>query len=482
MVALAIGLTYLLAGLILLRGPRTRGFLAVVAWPLTLFISLARRVRRNRAMEPANSLPGRVVPHGVPITRALREGTPDLEEKPRGHDRSLEAEQAMLGAMVFDNGVIEGVLDVVGGAGALAFPAHRTIFEAILRLHRRGKPFDLVALRDELAGEGSLDLVGGAPYLAHLIDSMPSAANALEYAGTVRDKHILRTCSGIPRGMGEVVREVFRDLENMSEGTSAREPILTGFRALDTLTGGLQPGCLHIVAGRPSMGKTSFVLSVVLKAALRDWKKVLLFSPETRAADIVLAMIASEGRIDMNDLRRGRLAEEDYQRMVLAAGALHEAGIFIDDTPGIGVSDILGRVREKQGAGLDLVVVDGWGALRPEPGASGMAAFLERLAWEYRIPVVATVPLGRGPEHRGDHRPAPGDLKSPSMAESASLVLLLYREDYYDPNSPRRNLCDVIVAKNRSGPPGTVELRFLKPFMRLENPGVPADPAGAGNG
>jgi replicative DNA helicase len=189
-----------------------------------------------------------------------------------------------------------------------------------------------------------------------------------------------------------------------------------------------------------------------------------------RAGDIVLCMLSSEAKVDMNLIRRGKSPEEDCQKLVLAAGALHEAGIFIDDTPHPGATDIERKVWRMLGSGLDLLVVDGLGALRPESGEPGMAAVLERLAREYGIPVLVTAPLGRGPDERSDHRPVLGDLQSPSVAEAADLVLLLYREDYYDPGTPRRGACEVIVAKNRWGPTGTVELAFLKPFTRFENP------------
>lgn len=504
---------YLILGLAIFRGSRAREFLEVIAWPLALIVSLIRRVRRDRAMEPANSLPGRVVPPGVPIVKALREGSRPIQDLCAG------AEEALLGAMIFDNGVIAGVLELVPRPEMFTTPPRQEIFSAIVRLHRGGKTFDLVALRDELARRGQLDAAGGPAYLAHLVDSMPSAANALEYARAVREKSIVREAidahsreffklalgkegagatrdeaekalfegmsragKGSFRTMGDVIREVFHKIEALQEGKREAGPIATGFHALDVLTGGLHPGCLHVVAGRPSMGKTAFVLGVVANAALKDGKKVLLFSPEAGSANVTLAMLSAEAGVDMSLVRRGRMTEGDFQKLILAAGSIHEAGVFIDDTPGIAVSEILRRARGMRGVGIDLVVVDGLGAIRPEPGELPAAIRLKALAWELGIPVLATAPLGRGVEQRKGRRPMLADLVPPSADESADLVLFLHREDYYDPNSPGSGVCDVIVAKNRHGGTGTVTLLFRKHLMRFEDPGGPPDPAGAGKG
>lgn len=465
MLAFALGYAYLLAGLVIFRGERARGFLSVVAWPLALAWALVREVRRRRAMEPLNSHPGRVVPRGVPVVQALRERPPDPP------DRSTDAEKALLGAMIFDPGVIPAVLGIVEGAEMFAFPPHRLVFEALLALHRRGEPFDLVALKEAMERDGNLEAAGGAASLADLVNSTPAAANALEYARTVRDKYDRRVHAGEdPREVKEVLPRILRELDDFCAQEVPPRRLYPGFRALDDLIGNLRGGCLYVVAGRPSMGKTSFLLRMVENAALKDQASVLLFSPQQEAVQVAWLLLGMHARVDLNLLRRGRAEEEDYQRLVLAAGAFHEAGIRIDDAKRPSVQRVVDLARRSRPGGLDLLAVDGITCLRPDPEPVPVSTRLKALARELGIPVVVTVPLGRGPEERRDPRPVLDDLSGPrSISEDADAVMLLYRQEYYDINAARKGVCEVIVAKNRFGPPGTADLAFVRRFARFED-------------
>ena len=432
--------------------------------------------------------------------------------------QSREAEMALLGSMIYDNEVIGDVVEQVGQREMFAYPAHQIVFEAVLRLHLERKPIDLVVLRDDLMKDRRLDQVGGTEYLASLVETMPSSANALQYAGIVRDKFLLRniieTCQkivhnatqvtedveqvrdeaekaifqalargekGTVRTMTDILHETFRQIQDIHDRKSRLLGMPTGFYELDDLLSGLQPGQLYIVAGRPSMGKTSLALNILENIALREGKPVLLFSLEMAAQQIAQSMLCSHARVDSNLLRSGRVSEEEFQKLVLAAGAFHEARILIDDSADLSALEVRTRARRmKAKEGIQLVVVDYLQKMHARQGnrapesrqleISMISSNLKALAKEINVPVIALAQLNRAPEGREDRKPMLSDLReSGAIEQDADAVLLLYREDYYDPNTEKKGVAEVILAKNRTGPVGNVDLAFLKHFTRFEN-------------
>jgi len=455
----------------------------------------------------------------VAPAEVLRTGSePARGTPPEQMPRSLEAEMALLGAMIFDNEVIGDVVETVSAREMFSYPAHQMIFETLLNLHMARKPIDLVVLKDELAKDRRLEAVGGAEYLASLVDTMPTAANALEYAQTVHDRFVLRniieTCSkivhqatsvtqdvdavrdeaekalfqalargekGTVRTMGDILRETFQQIEDIRDRKSRLLGLSTGYYEIDDLTSGLQDGQLYIVAGRPSMGKTSLAMSMVENVALKEQKPVLFFSLEMAATQIAQSMLCSHARVDSSLLRSGRVSEEDYQRLVLAAGALHDARILVDDSADLSALEVRTRARRmKAKENIRLVVVDYLQKMHARQGMrmpesrqleiSMISSNLKALAKELSLPVIALAQLNRQPEGREDRKPMLSDLReSGSIEQDADVVMLLYREDYYNPDTERKGVCEVVVAKNRTGPTKTVELAFLKQFMRFEN-------------
>ncbi len=451
----------------------------------------------------------------VAPAEVLRPGTGvPTEQLPR----SLEAEMALLGAMIYDNEVIGDVVEVVNAREMFAYPAHQAIFEAVLKLHLGRKPIDLVVLKEELAKDRKLEAVGGAEYLASLVETMPTAANAPEYARAVHDKFVLRniieTCSkivhqatsvtgdveqvrneaeralfqalargekGTVRTMGDILRETFQQIEDIRDRKSRLLGAPSGFYELDDVTSGLQDGQLYIIAGRPSMGKTSLAMSMIENVALREQKPVLFFSLEMAASQIAQSMLCSHARVDSSLLRSGRVSEEDYQRLVLAAGALHEAKIFVDDSADLSALEVRTRARRmKAKEGIRMVVVDYLQKMHARQGMrlpesrqleiSMISSNLKALAKELNLPVIALAQLNRQPEGREDRKPMLSDLReSGSIEQDADVVMLLYREDYYNPDSERKGVCEIMVVKNRTGPTKNVDLAFLKQFTRFEN-------------
>ncbi|HLF93326.1 MAG TPA: replicative DNA helicase [Planctomycetota bacterium] len=432
--------------------------------------------------------------------------------------QSREAEMALLGAMILDNEVIGDVVEIVGQREMFHFPAHQVVFEAILRLHLERKPIDLVVLRDDLAKDRRLDAVGGADYLMSLAQDVPSAANAASYAETVRDKFVLRniieTCQkivhnatrvtedvdqirdeaekaifqalargekGTVRTMTDILHDTFQQIQDIHDRKSRLLGMPTGYYELDDLLSGLQPGQLYIVAGRPSMGKTSFALNILENIALREGKPVLLFSLEMAASQIAQSMLCSHARVDSNLLRSGRVSEEEFQKLVLAAGAFHEARILIDDSADLSALEVRTRARRmKAKEGIQLVVVDYLQKMSARQGSrapesrqleiSMISSNLKALAKEINVPVIALAQLNRQAEGREDRKPLLSDLReSGSIEQDADAVMLLYRDEYYNPNTEKKGVAEVILAKNRTGPVGNVELAFLKHFTRFEN-------------
>jgi replicative DNA helicase len=439
-----------------------------------------------------------------------------LRESTLPHSR--EAEMALLGAMIFDNEVIGDVVETVNSREMFAFPAHQIVFEALLRLHLERKPIDLVVLRDDLAKDRRLDQVGGAEYLASLVENVPHAANAPEYARTVQEKFLLRniieTCQkivhqatrvtedvdavrdeaekalfqalakgekAVVRTMSDILHETFQQIQDIHDRKSRLLGLSTGYYELDDKLSGLQPGQLYVVAGRPSMGKTSFALNIAEHVALREQKPVLLFSLEMASQQIAQSMLCSHARVDSSLLRTGKVSEEDFARLLQAAGLFNEAKIFIDDSADLSALEVRTRARRmKAREGIELVVVDYLQKMTAKQGSkapesrqleiSMISSNLKALAKELKVPVIALAQLNRGAEGREDRRPLLSDLReSGAIEQDADAVMALYREEYYKPDTEKKGVAEVLVLKNRTGPVGNIDMAFIKQFTRFEN-------------
>lgn len=431
---------------------------------------------------------------------------------------SREAEMSVLGAMVLSPGNIDVVAEMLQ-EDDFFFAPNRAIYRALVDLHLGGTDIDLVVLKDELQKRKQLKSCGGHQYLLSLVDGIPNAANAATYAETVRDKSILRrlvsACSEIIRDarfstedvktlldkaqnaifsidakrrfdgvkeIGKVLREVFDDIGDIRD---RRERILglpTGYYELDDLLSGLQKSNLYLVAGRPSMGKTSLAMNIIENLALKERKSVLFCSLEMAATTVVYQMLCSRAKVDSLALRSGKISEEDYQRLVMAAGAFHEASIIIDDNSNLSVMDILARARRmKSERDIAALFVDYLQLIQVPMSARRKADSRERevayvssqlkaIAKELEIPVVVISQLNRKPDSRRDYRPKLSDLReSGSLEQDADAVMLLFRPEAYDRETDEKGICYVEVAKNRTGPTGEVSLAFMRQFTRFEN-------------
>ena len=430
---------------------------------------------------------------------------------------SLEAEQSVLGSVLVDASVLERLEGTIT-ADSFYRPGHQKIWRAMEALAARGEPVDLVTVSEELRREGALDEVGGHTYLVGLAEMTPTAAYAEHYARIVAEKAALRRLiaaagevmrlayeeagsldeildeagrkilevqkDGARRdfaSMNELVHETFEHIHLLYENKGLPRGIKTGFRELDRMIGGLEPGSLNIIAARPSMGKTSFALTIAQHVALKEQIPVGIFSLEMPAIQLVTRIITSEARIDMNRLRQGNLSEKDFQRLVDVAGRIAEAPIYIDDTPDLSLLELRARARRLAAQHkLGLIVVDylqlmsgAAGSVKSENRQQEIAAIsrgLKSLARELDIPVIALSQLSRAVESRPNKRPMLSDLReSGSIEQDADLVLFIYRDEYYNPHSDKAGIAEIIVGKQRNGPTGTVELQFHAAHVRFND-------------
>jgi replicative DNA helicase len=444
--------------------------------------------------------------------------------------QSLEAEESVLGGVMLDNAALDRILDMVQ-VDDFYRGAHRKIFRAMVDLSERSEPVDLITLSETLKARGELAEVGGASYLAELADRVPTAANIVHYARIVRERSILR---GLIEASTEIatrgyqapdnvdelldraeqlifgiqerkVRQAFtriadvlvgsiRTIERLYEQKQAVTGVPSGFADLDALTSGLQPSDLVIVAGRPSMGKTAFVLNLAEHAALRADTGVAIFSLEMAKEQLAMRMLCSEARVDLARVRTGHLSDREFPKLAMAAGRLADASIYIDDTPALSVLEVRAKARRLKrdaAAKLGLVIVDYIQLMRSAEGRdnreqeiSEISRSLKALAKELQVPVVALSQLNRQVENRNPPIPRLADLReSGAIEQDADVIMFLYREEYYVDDTDKKGLAEVIVAKQRNGPIGTVELTFLKEFTRFENREVgPEDAMGGGEG
>ncbi len=431
--------------------------------------------------------------------------------------QNLEAEQSVLGSVLLDNEVYPAIEGIVG-ANHFYKESHRKIFRSMEKLFHRHEPIDLVTLTEELRQSGELEGVGSVPYLIGLADSVPTAAYAENYARIVVDKAVLRDliqASGqimqtaydqaLPleqvldkaeasifelsstkrshnfQSMSNLVGDTFAHINELFTNPDPVSGLRTGFKELDIITAGLQPSSLNVLAARPAMGKTAFALTIGLNVALRENATVGIFNLEMSAVQLVTRMLCSEARVDMSRVRNGQLSDRDFQRLADTAGRLAEAKIFIDDNADLTVMELRSRARRLMAEhGLGLIVIDylqlmsgssrlGGGENRQQE-ISVISRGLKVLARELDIPVVALSQLSRAVEARPNKRPLLSDLReSGSIEQDADLVAFIYRDEYYDPQSEKQGIAEIIIGKQRNGPVGTVELQFHSAHVRFND-------------
>ncbi len=427
---------------------------------------------------------------------------------------NLEAEQALLGSMMIDREAVYIAMETVQ-ADYFYKEAHRIIYNALLNLEARGEPVDMITLTEELRQENNLEKVGGVSYIATLANMVPTAANARYYANIVEEKAILRSLIRFAnnlasrcyedvedthelldsaeqnileiagrRNIGGLVpiKQVLGDTLEKIEYLSSKKGSITGvpsfFTDLDNMTSGWQPSDLIIVAARPSMGKTSFCLNIALNAAIRAKTPVAIFSLEMSREQLVQRLMSSEAMIDQHKLRTGRLLDEEWVRLTKAVQPLSTANLYIDDTPAISILELRARARRlKAEKGLGLIVIDylqlmqlGRRNENRQQEISEISRSLKALARELNVPVIALSQLSRAVEQTSEKKPALSHLReSGALEQDADLVMFIYRDEYYNPNTDRPGIAELIIAKHRNGPTGTVELGFIKEFTKFVN-------------
>jgi replicative DNA helicase len=450
-------------------------------------------------------------------TRPYNPSSDDAEERLRLPPHSIEAEQAVLGGIMIDSAAWDQVADRVS-AEDFYRNDHQLIFNAAAGLIERNQPCDAVTLSGILESQGLLDQVGGLAYLGRLARDTPTAANIRAYAEIVRERSVLRQLISAgnaivgnaltPEGreareivddaeravfeiaergsrgkigfrtVKSILPEVVNRIDELYQNEGQLTGIPTGFKQLDEMTSGLQPGDLIIIAGRPSMGKTTLAVNMAENAALGSKKSAAIFSMEMSAEALTLRMLSSLGRINQGHLRSGRLQEDDWPRIDTAMTMLGSASIHVDETPALTPTEIRARARRlKRERGLDLIVVD-YLQLMQVTGTkenrateiSEISRSLKALARELKVPVIALSQLNRGVEQRQEKKPVMSDLReSGALEQDADVILLIYREEVYDPNTTRKGIADIIIAKQRNGPTGEVQMTFLGQYTKFEN-------------
>lgn len=427
---------------------------------------------------------------------------------------NIEAEQSVLGAILMEESNIAKAEEILS-PNDFYRSAHREIYESMLALSNERKPIDTVTLLNELRNKGILDEIGGPAYLSQLIEMVPIHTNYLEYCEIVHEKAVVRrlifTASNILEdsygqygNIGDLIdraeQEIFRvsqgrrtgDFQSIQEtlGTTLSQieaieknkgkltGVDTGFTELNLMTAGLQPSDLIIVAARPSMGKTAFALNVAQNAAVKDKKSVAIFSLEMSKEQLVQRMLCAASLVDSNNVRTGNLTKEDWERMAVGYNTLYGSSIFIDDTPGITISDLRSKCRRlKTEKALDLIMIDylqlmsgGGKSENRQNEISEMSRGLKALAREMEAPVIALSQLSRAPDARTDHHPVMSDLReSGSIEQDADVIMLLYRESYYDDNPELKNIAEVNIAKQRNGPTGAIKLAWIPEYTKFND-------------
>ncbi|HOP41065.1 MAG TPA: replicative DNA helicase [Geobacteraceae bacterium] len=437
--------------------------------------------------------------------------------------QSIEAEMSILGGILLDNEAINRVLDILVPEDFYR-ESHRKIMRAMIELNEHREPCDLITLTTILKRKGELEEIGGAPYLATLVDYVPTAANIAYYSKIVKEKAIARNLITaateiVTDGYDDqaeieelldkaqktifeisenrikspyfpvnlILKDTIKYIEDLYEKKESVTGVPTGFVDLDNKTAGFQSGDLIIIAGRPSMGKTAFALNIAQYAAIHANPRhpVAIFSLEMSKEQLVTRMLCSEARVDASRLRTGHLQDGDWDKIMRGADKLHESKIFIDDTPAISIMEMRAKARRlKAEHGVGMVVVDYLQLMRggasPESRQqeiSEISRSLKALAKELSVPVVALSQLNRGLESRNDKRPIMSDLReSGAIEQDADVIMFVYRDEVYNKENPDvKGRAEIIIGKQRNGPIGTVDLTFLGEFTRFENYAVRSD-------
>lgn len=429
------------------------------------------------------------------------------------HD--LEAEQAVLGSMLTDKDAVVSAIEVLK-PGSFYREDNRVIYEAILNLYSNSEPIDIITLKSELESLGKFEQVGGLEYLASLPDKVPTTANVQKYINIVEEKgmlrNLIRTANEIielgynptenvedimdnaekkifnimqnknQKGytpIKDVLVESFNQLEELYNRKQHITGVPTGFTQLDYKTAGLHGSDLILIAARPAMGKSAFALNLATNAATKANIPVAIFSLEMSKEQMANRMLCSEAMVDSNKVRTGKLEEDDWVKLAETIGPLSEAEIYIDDTPGISVMEIRAKCRKlKLEKNIGMVVIDYLQLVQAsnrrigsrEQEISEISRSLKILAKELDVPVIALSQLSRAVEQRPDHRPMLSDLReSGAIEQDADIVMFLYRDDYYNEESEKKDIAEVIIAKHRAGSTGTVELLWLGSYTKFVN-------------
>ena len=443
---------------------------------------------------------------------------PSAADRLRVPPHSIQAEQAVLGGLMLENSTWDQVADRVGQRDFYR-REHQLIFQAIGALAERGKPFDVVTLAEELDHKGELNAAGGFAYLGALANDTPSAANIRAYADIVREHSVIRQLirvgteiadsgyrpegrrvaellDGAEQKVFEIAQQKARDsagfipiknlltkavnrIELLYERDDPITGVSTGFNDLDDMTSGLQPADLVVIAGRPSMGKTSFAMNIAENVAIKSKLPVAVFSMEMPGESLTMRMISSLGRIDQHRVRTGRLEDQEWPRLTSAVSLLSEAPIYIDDMAALTPTEVRARARRlvREAGGLGLIVIDYLQLMQaPSEGEtrateiSIISRSLKALAKELNVPVIALSQLNRNLEQRPNKRPVMSDLReSGSIEQDADIVIFIYRDEVYNEDSPDKGIAEIIIGKQRNGPIGTVRLTFLGQYTKFEN-------------
>lgn len=453
------------------------------------------------------------IPQRSPAGRSFDGDVARIKLQPQ----SVEAEQSVLGGLMIATDAWDGVAELVTPEDFYR-PDHRLIFRQIRHLAEASEPVDVVTLADRLQASGELEAAGGHAYLAELAENTPSASNIRAYAQVVRERASLRglieaaqgiadsgfnpqgrTASdlideaerlimqigeqgpkaGGPRGMDTLLAETVERIEELCNSGSDITGLSTGYADLDKFTSGLQKSDLVIVAGRPSMGKTSFAMNLVEHAALAQDAPVLVFSMEMPAEQLTMRMLSSLGRIDQTMVRTGKLDQGGWEKLSKAVGKLKSASLLIDDTPALTPTELRSRARrvKREHGDIAMIMVDYLQLMRVAGASEGRTAeiseisrSLKAIAKEFRCPVVALSQLNRSLEQRPNKRPVNSDLReSGAIEQDADVIMFIYRDEVYNPESPDKGVAEIILGKQRNGPIGTCRLAFFGEYTRFEN-------------
>jgi replicative DNA helicase len=439
---------------------------------------------------------------------------------------SVEAEQSVLGGLLLDNTAWDKIADLIGESDFYRAD-HRLIYRSISRLIEHSRPADVITVAESLESTKELETVGGIAYVGALAQNTPTAANIRRYAEIVRERAVMRKLAEVGteiadaayNPMGKEAGQLLDEAESKvfaisEEGARGRQgfmempPLLTqvveridllynrdnpsdvtgvptGFTDLDRMTSGLQPGDLVVVAGRPSMGKTALALNIAEHVALSEKMPVAVFSMEMAGTQLVMRMLGALGRLDQHKMRTGALNDDDWQKLTAAVGRLNEAPVYIDESGMLNPTELRGRARRLHrqcgGPGLGLIVVDYLQLMETGDSSENRATeiaeisrSLKAVAKELNVPVMALSQLNRGLEQRPNKRPVMSDLReSGAIEQDADLILFIYRDEVYNPESADKGSAEIIIGKQRNGPIGTIKLTFLGQYTRFENFAAP---------